>query len=94
MKVVTSFCAKPYSEPGKKHSAGKHVYDWTYLVRQIAYFDSGKTCDDAAASEVAKVLRKTANFPNDSDWRQRASAPGAAERILEIIRESLAAGKA
>lgn len=94
MKVVTSFCIKPYSEPGKKRSSAEHVYDWTYLVRQIAYFDSGKTCDDAAASEVAKILRKAGNFPNDSDWKTRVSAPGAPERILEIIREGLAAGKA
>jgi hypothetical protein len=91
MKVVTSFCVNPYSEPGKKRSTGDRVHDWTYLVRQIAYFDSGKTCDDAAASEVAKVLRKSGNFPNDADWKQRVSAPGAPERILEIIREGLAA---
>jgi hypothetical protein len=94
MKLVTAFCNMPYSEPGKKRSGGEHVHDWTYLVRQIAYFDSGKTCDDAAAKEVSKVLRKSSNFPNDSDWNQRVNALGAPERILEIIRNGLAAGKA
>jgi hypothetical protein len=94
LKVLTAFCIKPYSEPGKKRSAKKHVHDWTYLVRQIAYFDSGKACDDAAAKEVEKVLRKTSNFPDDSDWNQRVNTPGAPERILEIIRNGLAAGKA
>ena len=73
MKVVNSFCIKPYSEPGKKRSSAEHVYDWTYLVRQISYFDSGKACDDAAATEVAKVLRKACNFPNDSDWKTRVN---------------------
>jgi hypothetical protein len=94
MKVVTAFCNTPYSELGKKRSGGGHVHDWTYLVRQIAYFDNGKTCDDAAAKEVEKVLRKTSNFPNDSGWNQRVNTPGAPERILEIIRNGLAAGKA
>jgi hypothetical protein len=94
MKVVTAFCIKPYSAPGKKRPAGENAHDWTYLVQQIAYFDTGKTCDDATALEVAKVLRKSSNFPNDAEWNQRVNAPGAPERILEIIRESLAAGKA
>ncbi len=93
LKVLTAFCSKPSAESDKTRT-GAVVHDWTYLIRQIAYFDDGKPCDDAVAKEVSKVLRKSANFPNDSDWRKRVNAPGASERILEIIRDGLAAGKA
>jgi hypothetical protein len=93
LKVLTAFCSKP-AVPQDKTRSGAVVHDWTYLIRQIAYFDHGKPCDDAAAKEISKVLRKSANFPNDSDWRKRVNAPGAAERILEIIRDGLAVVKA
>jgi hypothetical protein len=93
LKVLTAFCTKPGADQDKSRS-GNVVHDWTYLIRQIAYFDHGKPCDDAVAKEVSKVLRKSSNFPNDSDWRKRVNAPGATERILEIIREGIAAGRA
>jgi hypothetical protein len=90
LKAIGVFCSKPGSEQGGKRKDGAHALDWIYLVRQIAYFDTGKTCDDAAAKQVATVLRKQKNFPNDSEWNQRVSAPGAQEAMLKMIRDELA----
>jgi hypothetical protein len=84
------------SEPPKKWGDDRPIRvrslnDWAYLVRQISYFDSGKAIDDAAAREVGKMLRRAKNFPNGGDWSQRVNALGAHDRILQIIREELAA---
>jgi hypothetical protein len=93
LKAISVFCSKPGSEQGGKRKDGAHAQDWIYLVRQIAYFDTGKTCDDASAKQVATVLRKQKNFPNDSDWNQRVGAPGAHEAMLKLIRDELALTK-
>jgi hypothetical protein len=90
LKAISVFCSKTAAEQTAKKRDGAHAQDWVYLVRQIAYFDTGKTCDDAAAKLVAAVLRKQKNFPNDSDWNQRVSAPGAHEAMLKLIRDELA----
>ena len=90
LNAITVFCSKPISQHGKKRKDGTHLHDWVYLVRQIAYFDTGKTCDEATAKKVAAVLRKHKHFPNDSDWSERVNALGAHQTILKLIREQLA----
>jgi hypothetical protein len=91
IKAISVFCSKPSREQAKGRPERKATHDWAHLAREIAYFDCGKTCDEATAKEIAKVLRKNSNFPNGSDWDERVSAPGAQERILELIRNCLAA---
>ncbi len=85
LEAIRLLCGKPFSEQSKKRSDGGHARGWAYLVRQIAYFDSGKACTDDVATQVAKVLRK--HFPNSSDWSDRVNAPGAHLEILTIIRD-------
>ncbi len=84
------------SEPPRKWGEDRPIRvrslnDWAYLVRQISYFDSGKAIDDATAREVGKMLRRAKNFPNGVDWSQHVNAVGAHDRILQIIRDELAA---
>jgi hypothetical protein len=93
MKAIVAFCSKPQKEHGKMRMDGEHDHDYAYLVRQIAFFDSGKTCDDATAKGIAKVLRKKSSFPNGPDWDEIVNAPGAHERMLEVIRAELALAK-
>ena len=84
------------SDPPRKWGDDRPVHvrslnDWAYLVRQISFFDSGKAIDDATAREVGKMLRRAKNFPSGVDWSQQVNAVGAHDRILEIIRDELAA---
>ncbi len=84
------------SDPPKKWGEDRPIHvrsvdDWAYLVRQISFFDSGKAIDDATAREVGKLLRRVKNFPNGAGWSQQVNAVGAHDRILQIIREELAA---
>jgi hypothetical protein len=90
MNAVAVLCTKPPKVYGKIQAEGERTHDWAYLARQIAYFDSGKACDERIAKEIAKVLRKKSNFPNGPDWDERVNAPGAHESILEIVRTELA----
>jgi hypothetical protein len=93
MKAIVAFCRKPQKVHRKMHINREPGHDYAFLARQIAYFDGGKTCDDPTAKAIAAVLRKKSNFPNGLHWDDNVNAPGAHERILEIIRAELATAK-
>lgn len=92
LAAIGIFAREPLKKWGEDRPIRvRSLNDWAYLVRQISFFDSGKAIDDATAREVGKMLRRAKNFPNGVDWSQQVNAVGAHERILQIIREELAA---
>lgn len=89
MNAIRFFCVKPYSGHDSKRSKGRDYHDWSDLVQQISYFDFGHVQTDVAMVEtVARLVRK--EFPNGPDWDRAVKALGAHEKILSIIRGSLA----
>ncbi len=92
MAAIAHFAAEPPRKWGEASSTRvRSVQDWAYLVRQISFFDSGKAVDETIARDVGKLLRRAKNFPNGADWSKQVNAEGAHEKILQIIREELAA---
>jgi hypothetical protein len=98
MKAIKLFCAKPFSQHGSKRnsSKGRFEHDWSDLVDQVSYFDYGHTQkDEAKIQAIGRLVRS--EFPNPKsklespEWSAIVNAPGAHERILEIIRKGLVA---
>jgi len=95
MKVLTAFCTKPGADQDKSRSGKRRSrLDLSDFARSPISI-TGSPCDDAVAKEVFQgPAKRAAISPNDSDWAQaRQPRPGATERILEIIRDGIAAGK-
>src|SRR5436309_14490923 len=92
LAAIGIFASEPPRKWGEDRTTRvRSLDDWAYLVRQISFFDCGKAIDDGTAREVGKMLRRVKNFPNGVDWYQQVNAVGAHDRILQIIREELAA---
>jgi hypothetical protein len=90
INAIRLFCTRPAKEAGKSRTVVRFHQEWTYLVNQIHYFDSGKALLEKDASILKDVAKAAAKkFPNDSSWEKTVSAPGAHEEILAIIREGL-----
>lgn len=84
---VARFCSVPYSQHGGKATSGRyeglHQHDWSHLVLKVNAICRGERLSVFAAGEAGDKVRR--QFPNAFNWDTAVNAPGAHEKILDII---------